>query len=198
MAVHRFARITAAADVGPGTRLLSLALPEPLGFVGGQYIIVDTGLVAASGKAVKRAYSLLSADANQLTFELAVKRLPLGPGSAFMHDVPVGAELKLSGPWGKLHPAQGADGATVVLATDTGITAALGLLCSGRFAPLLAHTTFQWLRTASDDFLPDDFVRARLPPGLHSAKIGCLPPVDHPERIAWARALLRELLLPAP
>jgi ferredoxin-NADP reductase len=198
MATPRFARLTAATDLGPDTRLLDLALvgDEPLGFVGGQYVIVDSGLVLPSGKAAKRAYSILSTDADQARFQLAVKRIPGGLGSGFLHEAPVGTEIRFSGPWGKLLPGDGASGATLVLATDTGITAALGLLQSLRFAGLLPTTTLVWLRTRGDYFLPDELVRARLPAALLEVRIDALPPIDHPERIPWVRSLLGDLLRP--
>jgi hypothetical protein len=205
MALPRFARVTSIEPFGADTRRLDLELCDegPLGFVGGQYIIVDTGLVAASGKAVKRAYSILSADQHQRRFTLATRRLSPGSerpgppieglGSGYMHGLAVGSEVKFSGPWGKMRPAEGdaaASGAgwTLVLATDTGVTAALGLLSGQRFAPLLPHTRFLWLRTGPAYFLPDAFVLAGLPPTLASAEIAALPPIGHPERVAYVRA----------
>jgi ferredoxin-NADP reductase len=190
MATPKHARVIEAAPVGPTTRRLVLEADEPLGFVGGQYVIVDTGLVAPSGKAVKRAYSIVSADDDQRRLELVVKRLPGGPGSAYLHDLPIGAHVKFSGPWGKLVPGAGASGDTFVLATDTGITAALGLLRGGRFAPLLGATDLVWLRTTPDDFVDDAFVRRRLPAGLRSVMVGTLPPTDHPERVPYVRSLV--------
>jgi ferredoxin-NADP reductase len=198
MAVPRFARLTAATALGPDTRLLELELAgdEPLGFVGGQYVIVDSGLVLPNGKAAKRAYSILSADSDQRRFQLASKRIPGGLGSGFLHELPAGAEVKFSGPWGKLHPPDGAAGPTLVLATDTGITAALGLVCGRRFQALLATTALLWLRTSPGYFLPEDLVRARLPGALASADVGDLPPIDHPERVPWVRVRLRGLVQP--
>jgi ferredoxin-NADP reductase len=191
MALPRFATVTAVEPLGPDTRLLQLALrdDEPLGFAGGQYVIVDTGLVAPTGKAVKRAYSLLSADGDQRRFTLASKRLPAGPGSGYMHELLPGAQVKFSGPWGKLRPAE-RPGRVLVLATDTGVTAALGLLQGQAFAPLLSRTRFVWLRPEASYFLPDALVRARLPGALAAAEIGDLPPIGHPERVPHARALV--------
>jgi ferredoxin-NADP reductase len=198
MAVQRTARVTAVDDssAAAGVRALVLAMPEPLGFVGGQYLIVDSGLTLPSGKAAKRAYSLLGADSEQQVLELAVKGIAAGPVSGFLHRARVGDEIKFSGPWGRMSPPDGASGATLVLATDTGVTAALGLLQGQRMRPLLAQTTFVWLRTGPDYFLPDDRVRARLPAGLGAAEVDVLPPVHHPERIAWVRARLAALLRP--
>ena len=61
------------------TRVVELEMSEPLAFIGGQYVIVDSGRVLPTGKAVKRAYSLVSSDAEQRRFQLAVKRLATGP-----------------------------------------------------------------------------------------------------------------------
>src|SRR6266545_4603220 len=121
MATARSARVVSAESIGADTRLLELLAPEPLGFIGGQYVIVDSGLVLESGKAIKRAYSLLSEDSEQCRFQIAVKRISGGRGSAFIHELPVGADIRFSGPWGKLFPQNGARGSTLVLATDTGI-----------------------------------------------------------------------------
>jgi ferredoxin-NADP reductase len=197
MAVPRFAHLTAVTSVGPDTRLIDLSLSgEPLGFIGGQYVIVDSGLTLPNGKAAKRAYSILSTDSDQRRFQVAVKRIPGGLGSGFLHDADAGVEIKFSGPWGKLYPAENAAGPTLVLATDTGITAALGLLASVRFAPLVPETTLFWLRTDPEYFLPDELVRSRLPAGLGRAEIRTLPAINHPERIPWVRGLLGEFLRP--
>jgi ferredoxin-NADP reductase len=194
----RSARVVAAEMVGADTRLLDLTCQEPLGFIGGQFIIVDSGLVLPGGKAAKRAYSLLTRDAEQDRFQLAVKRIPGGLCSGFMHELGVGAELRFSGPWGKFHPQPGAQGRTLVLATDTGVTAALGLVQGERFRALLATTSFVYLRTSPGEFLPDELVRARLPAACRDARIEDIPPIGHPERIPHARALLARIWADGP
>jgi ferredoxin-NADP reductase len=194
MATHKTARVVATEMLGADTRLLELVLAEPLGFVGGQYVIVDSGLVLDSGKAVKRAYSLLTADAVQRSFQLAVKRIPGGPCSGFVHELDVGADVRFSGPWGKFYPQNGARGPTLLLATDTGISAALGLLQSACFEPLLGRAVVIWLRAAPDYFLPEPFVRERVPTACGEFRIEGAPPVGHPERIPHARAVLADVL----
>src|SRR5688572_14345506 len=150
MASPKHAMVVSAGWLGAETRLVDLIAAEPLGFVGGQYVIVDSGLVLDNGKAAKRAYSILSADTDQTRFQLAVMRIPGGRCSSFMHEVRIGDEVRFSGPWGKLYPPEHPHGRTLVLATDTGISAALGLVQSTRFAPLLPHTVLIWLRTSAD------------------------------------------------
>lgn len=194
MAVAKKARVIGVRMIGPDTRLIELVAAEPLGFIGGQYIIVDSGRVLPSGKAAKRAYSILSGDAEQLCFELVVKRIPGGLCSDFMHGLEVGAELRFSGPWGKLHPHDSGSGATLVFATDTGISAALGLIQGVRFAPLLATTTLVWLRVSADDFMPEELVRERVPASCGQVRIEPIVPIGHPERVAHARAVFGRTL----
>jgi ferredoxin-NADP reductase len=208
MAQVKTARIVSVADVAAGTHHLTLEMIEParLDFLGGQYVIVDSGIILPSGKAAKRAYSILSGDHEQARFELAVMRLPGGPGSGFLHDQPIGQEIRFSGPWGKLflppeaeslahsHPSR----PTLLLATDTGITAMLGLARGARFAPLLATCTLVWLRESPHYFLPERFVADRLPSALGELRIAALPSIDHPERIAVCRQILRDLQARAP
>lgn len=195
MATVKHAQVIASEPLGPGALWLELLCDEPLGFVGGQYIIVDSGLTLPSGKAVKRAYSLLSGDAEQRRVELAVYHLPEGPGSGYMHALSVGARLNFSGPWGKLPVAQaGLSGPSVILATDTGITAALGLLGSQRMQPLVSSVELIWLHPDGEAFLPHAFVRSRIPAGCGAVRIESVPPIGDPGRIPRAREVLQRAL----
>jgi ferredoxin-NADP reductase len=198
MVTIRHARVLSASSPGGDARLLELAMDEPLGFTGGQYIIVDSGLTLPGGKAAKRAYSLLSSDAEQMRFTLAVKRIPGGPCSGHLHALAPGAALRFSGPWGKFCPAGASAGPTLIVATDTGVTAALGLLQGVRFRPRLATAHLLWLRPGPGDFLPDELVRAHAPRALGGLHIAALPPVHHPERVARARAAVAALLAELP
>jgi len=198
MATARSARIVRAQAFGGDTRLLELAPDEPLGFIGGQYVIVDTGKTLPSGKACKRAYSVLSDDASQDRFRIAVKRIPGGMASGHLHEVEVGAMVQFSGPWGKLVPADDARGRTLVLATDTGITAALGLVQSARFRPLARAAIFAWLQPDGDEFLPLEIVREMVPRDIGVVRFGSLPPIGDPARVENARSLLRGVLAAGP
>ena len=194
MAVAKTARVIGTERLGPDTLLLDLYAAEPVGFVGGQYLILDSRIVLPSGKAVKRAYSFLTGDAEQRNFELAVKRIPEGPGSTFAHGLVAGTDISFSGPWGKFCPREGASGRTLILATDTGITAALGLLRATRFVPLLPQARLMWLRGSVEYFLPDEFVQQQIPAACGEVRITGIPEVGHQDRIPQARAMLREVL----
>lgn len=194
MAVAKTARVLGIERMGPDTLLLNLCAAEPVGFIGGQYLILDSRIVLPSGKAVKRAYSFLTGDAEQWSFQLAVKRIPDGRGSAFVHGLAAGTDISFSGPWGKFVPREGASGRTLILATDTGITAALGLMRSTRFVRALPQVQLIWLRASSEYFLPDAFVRAQIPAACGEVRIEALPAVGHRGRIHQARAMLHEVL----
>jgi ferredoxin-NADP reductase len=156
MANPRTARITSAEQLGREARVLELELPpgDEMGFQGGQYIIVNSGVVLPGGKLAKRAYSLVSSDAEQRRVRIAVKRLPDGPGSAFLHEIAVGAEVSFSGPWGQfVATTDAAPG--FVFASDTGITAALGLVHGRAFAARRAQTQLVWATDTLDYFLPE-------------------------------------------
>ncbi|GAC1345918.1 MAG: FAD-dependent oxidoreductase [Myxococcales bacterium] len=195
MARPRSARLVDAASLSRHARLLTFeVVGEALGFVGGQYLIFDTGLVRKDGKAVKRAYSLLSADDEQHRFQIAVQRLPQGPGSGFFHTVQAGAELAFSGPWGKFLPDDARPRPTLLVATDSGITAALGLARGGAFAPQRARSHLLWLCDPAAGFLPEELVRAACAELAVEAAIEILPPPGHPERIAAARTAVQRTL----
>lgn len=201
MANPKLAVVTRTEPVGPHARWLELELGEPLGFSGGQYVIVDSGLLRPNGKAAKRAYSMLTSDAEQRRIQLVVKRIPDGLSSEFMHRLRPGDGVKLSGPWGKLGApsaegilaAEPAGPRVLVLATDTGISAAIGLVRSARFRPLLPHTLLLWSRVSEADFVTDAFVREHVPHGCE-LRARPLPPVHHPERLPQARAMLAGIL----
>jgi ferredoxin-NADP reductase len=194
MATQKEARVIAVEEVAPLARAITLVPAERLDFVGGQYVIVNSGATLPDGKLAKRAYSIISPDARQEELVLAVRRIGEGPASTFMHRLRPGDVVPFSGPWGKFladdaRPRR----ATWLIASDTGITAALGLACGAAFAPQLATARLLWLVEDDDYFLREDFVRARLPWSLPMARVA-IPRVKHPERVATALAEIDRLL----
>ena len=191
MAVSKQARVARIADLSPVARILELEPAAPLDFVGGQYLIFDSGVTLPDGRRAKRAYSIVSPDADQARVTIAVRKLD-GPGSRFMHARAVGDVLPFSGPWGKWLADDARPRRTLVLATDTAITAALGLVAGRAFAPQRARAEVVWLVEDGGYFLPDAFVAAALPPGVGYRR-AALPPVGHPERLAHAERLAATL-----
>lgn len=190
MAQPRVARLVKAQRLGPDARLLTFALAQAeLGFTGGQYIIVNTGIELAGGRLAKRAYSILSSDEEQREFQIAVRRIGAGPGSNFMHRISEGAELTFSGPWGKF-VSNGASDPRLVFATDTGITAALGLLQGCRPRALTNDTKAIWFVESDDYFLPSSFVRDSLTGYCAHFSVAAAPATGDSARLDSALALL--------
>lgn len=199
MASQRKAVIAGSRNLNGEVKLLDLAMPEgdPLNFVGGQYVIVNTNIPLPGGKIAKRAYSILSSDSDQGRFQIAVKKVGAGPGSNYMHETQAGSELQFSGPWGQFFfdeslPA----GPTLALATDTGITAALGLIRGARFKSRAREARLAWMVESENYFIPHAFVRevcGEIGTGFDSLQI---PSVNHPERLNRAgdafEALIRK------
>ena len=195
MAQPRVARLVKAEHLGPAARLLTFALAErELGFSGGQYIIVNTGIELAGGKLAKRAYSILSSDDDQCEFQIAVRRVGEGPGSNFMHRIEVGAELTFSGPWGKFISNGASAGPRLVFATDTGITAALGLLQGLGARPLADATKALWLIESDDYLLPPAFVRSLLRRRGQKFGVAAAREVGDATRVGGALAMLERSL----
>jgi ferredoxin-NADP reductase len=112
-----------------------------------------------------------------------------------MHGLRAGDTLRFSGPWGKfLAPAASPPSPCLLLATDTGITAALGLLQGAAFMPWLAHTTLVWCVESATYFVPASFVEARSAHACASFAVERVPPARHPERPLVVRALAQRLL----
>jgi ferredoxin-NADP reductase len=195
MAQPRIAQLVKAERLGPEARVLTFALAESeIGFAGGQYIIVNTGIELAGGKLAKRAYSILSSDADQSEFQIAVRRIGEGPGSNFMHRIEVGAELPFSGPWGKFVANGESAGPRLVFATDTGITAALGLLQGQRSRALADATTAIWFVESDDYFLPPAFVQNLLRRSCQNFGVAAAREVGDATRIGSALAMLERSL----
>jgi ferredoxin-NADP reductase len=192
LAVARSARIEETTAVGASGRVFDLALAgeDSLGFVGGQYVIVDTGVDLPNGKRAKRAYSIVSGDDDQQRFRVMVKKLPSGPGSSALHAAGAGSTVTFSGPWGKHVVGGTMNGPTLVFATDTGITAAMGLVVGRAFSRLGLDARVVWY-VGEGDFVPEALVREHL--GAMSEWLVVEPalPVGHPERAAHAAAAAR-------
>jgi ferredoxin-NADP reductase len=201
MGVPKTARLVAAETVGSRARRLVFEMTSPvaMSFVGGQFIVIDTGMALSSGRLAKRAYSLCSADADVTRFELVARRIDDGVCSGYLHEIEMGTILSFTGPWGKFIPEKvPSPGVTWIVATDTGITTALGLIQGQGFRGYLPQTTLLYLAPSEGDFVPETFVRKRLEHAIAAGarcdlKMGALPPVHHPERISAGLSHFRAL-----
>jgi cobalt-precorrin-5B (C1)-methyltransferase len=190
MAIPKLARLLKKTQLGSDTWMYSFAFvgDEPLGFIGGQYIILNSGLKDPEGNDIKRAYTLFSRDDEQRTFAICVKRIGTGPVSSYLPTLELGTELLFSGPWGKFikNPEWPKEGNTFLIATDTGITTLLGLLNSEKFRNRLSTCHAIWFVTGADDFIPFSDVTMQLPKGDLSFETFLIAPIGEEDRVEEA------------
>ncbi|MEI1278494.1 FAD-dependent oxidoreductase [Leptospira venezuelensis] len=167
----------------------------PFDFIGGQYVILNTGN-DTDGKAIKRAYSILSSDSKTDSFQICVKRLGTGKASSILSELKLGSELEYSGPWGKFvgDPTWPSPGFSLILATDTGITSLTGLLLSKKFSSRLDSTITVWLKTKEEDFIPENELEKILSGVSNFPNIFQIPFISDPHRISKALEILKSIL----
>jgi ferredoxin-NADP reductase len=178
-------RVVSSRADGAATRVLTITETSggDFGEIGGKYIIVHTGLVRAD-KAIKRAYSLMPGEAGEGRAEIAVKRI--GEGAGVLHAAEPGAEFTFSGPWGKLIPEDGLAERTLLVATDTGITSALGVIEQAAQRDRASPLTVLWLTAPDETFLTPFAVRARIEHAGARLSTVMIPEVGDPTRLATA------------
>ncbi len=190
-------KLISAKPMGKDVRLLTLQSDEPIGFVGGKWLMINPGIILEGGKTAKRAYSILSSDREQHIVSIAVKKIPNGPSSNVLHEIKVGEELEYSGPYGKIYHFYENDivGPVIIAATDTGITAGMGAVNSLRAADFLPHIKMIWMVEGSSYFLSPDFVQTHIPQEIQpSLQIETIQPTGVPERLEKARLVLQKEL----
>ena len=163
----QLATIKKITQVQPHTRIFYMTTQEELGFVGGNWIMLDPGIVLKNGQTAKRAYSIMSSDSDQKNFIIAIKLLPQGTASNHIYaEAKVGSQFKISGPYGKDFRIHETDPISpiVIIATDTGITAALGIALSKASQPYIEkNIKLLWFVESDSYFLDFDFVKKQVP-----------------------------------
>ena len=166
MAVPKHARVIKVNSIKDDVKHLVCEMNEPneLGFIGGQCILINSGIVMDNGKLGKRAYSIVSSDHTQHTFEILVKKIGQGVGSSFVHQLKEWDRFEFSGPWGKNKPIVNEidEKKVLFIATDTGITAILGLLKGAAYQSLV-HANIVWMTSEVDYFIPEKVMDQWIP-----------------------------------
>lgn len=91
----------------------------PFEFQAGQW--VSLVLPLAEGEA-RRAYSIASPPDGTSLFEVAVTRVHGGPGSTYLHDLPIGSTLRAIGPQGFFTRPKETRTSSLFVGTGTGVT----------------------------------------------------------------------------
>ncbi len=118
--------------IAPGIAELTFEMrsPERLAFRAGQFVsvAVDEAEVPVGSSPPRRSYSIAShsTDGNQLRFIIRV--MPSGAASHFLMNLPLGAEVRLTGPHGFFVLDATHAGDVVFGATGTGLAAVMPML----------------------------------------------------------------------
>ncbi len=115
-------RLARARMLSPIVRELGferVGTTDPFAFQAGQW--VSLVLPLAEGEA-RRAYSIASPPDATPGFEVAVTKVEDGPGSTFLHELPVGATIRAIGPQGFFTRPRAAGHPSLFVGTGTGVT----------------------------------------------------------------------------
>ena len=118
MAVELEGRLEEVVDHGADTRSLFLRLPVDLDFRPGQFISCQ---LPVGDKTLIRPYSIASSPEEPRRLEILLNLVPGGPGSHYLFGLPLGATVRLTGPWGSFFLERAPEAETVFLADGTGI-----------------------------------------------------------------------------
>lgn len=114
-------RLVEASAMTPRVRRMVFErVDAPFRFRAGQWVQLHFPLQDEKGRPLKRAYSIASPP-DGARFELAVTRVDEGPGSGFLHDMPVGGVLGAMGPHGHFLRPLDAPAPALFIATGTGL-----------------------------------------------------------------------------
>jgi ferredoxin-NADP reductase len=162
------AKLIRREQCNDSTHLLTFRPTETFEFIGGQFIIIDSGLKNEEGKNYKRTYSLLSSDDKTDEFQIAYKALEKGiVTNQYLNHLQVDDVITFSGPWGKFLKDEDffGEGDVFVLATDTALASALSFVNSKKLKQK-ENVSFYWMVSDKDYFLDFEMVQKRIPPGL--------------------------------
>ena len=123
---EKTARVARVVELAPGVRLIEAQAVEPpaLSFRGGQFVSVRCG----EGGDLRRSYTIVSSPAHHDRFELLVKDVDGGVGTAFFSALVPGDEVHFTGPMGFFVADAAHAGDVVLVATGVGIAAALPVI----------------------------------------------------------------------
>lgn len=188
-------RLVAGRPLTPAVRELAFerADGQPMTHRPGQWL--NLAIERPAGGELLRAYSIASPPDGSPRFELAVTRVPNGPGSGFLHDLAPGAELRALGPHG-FFTRESAEGVpSLFVATGTGLTPMRSMvraaLAAGASEPL-------WLlvgvRGEADMLYRDEFdALAARHPNLQVHFSLSRPPEGWPGRTGYVQSHVPEL-----
>lgn len=114
-------RLARARMLSPLVRELGFERVDgaPFEFQAGQWVSLVLPLLEGEAR---RAYSIASHPDGSPGFEVAITRVEGGPGSTYLHELPIGATVRAIGPQGFFTRPRGAGHPSLFVGTGTGVT----------------------------------------------------------------------------
>jgi CDP-4-dehydro-6-deoxyglucose reductase len=191
------ARLVRCRRLTPGVRELVFERldGQPMRFEPGQWVNALLPIARTQVEDVKRSYSIASPPDGSSRFELAVTRVPGGPGSTWLHEAEPGVVLPFVGPQGFFtRPAAGGP-PSLMIATGTGITPMRSMV---RAAVAAGSRAPMWILLGvrhEEDILYRDELQAlsREHPFVRFETTLSRPRASWTGRRGWVQAHVREL-----
>ena len=154
--------------VGAGVVDLVFAMRDPphLPFQAGQFVSLHIGADAA-GVPLKRSYSIASPSNAGDRLRFIIRAIPEGAATDFLLNLPVGTEVRMTGPHGFFVLDSQHPGDTVFGATGTGLAAVLPMLGELVHRPLEGRRLLFWGARHESDL----FARAEIEELCRQAKV---------------------------
>lgn len=152
------ATLASRTPVGAGVVDLVFTMRDPphLPFQAGQFVSLNIGQDAA-GAPLKRSYSIASPSHAGDRLRFIVRAIPDGAATDFLLNLPVGAEVRMTGPHGFFVLDAQHPGDMVFGATGTGLAAVLPMLGELVHRPLEGRRLLFWgARHETDLFTRDE------------------------------------------
>jgi CDP-4-dehydro-6-deoxyglucose reductase, E3 len=118
------ARLVRARTLTPSVRELTFERVDgqPMSLEPGQWVSVALPVAAPAATSIRRSYSVASAPDGSPRFEIALTRVPGGPGSTWLTSLEPGPVLQFIGPQGFFTRAASSPAPSLLIATGTGVT----------------------------------------------------------------------------
>jgi CDP-4-dehydro-6-deoxyglucose reductase len=130
--------------------------PPRLDFRAGQFVTLTVGRDPA-GQTLRRSYSIASMSDRGECLRFLIRVIPGGAASDFFLELPIDAEVEMTGPHGFFVLAPHHPGDVVFAATGTGLAPVLPMLGELRQREEAGRKLVYWgLRQESDLFVPDE------------------------------------------
>ncbi|MBB71797.1 MAG: ferredoxin--NADP(+) reductase [Legionellales bacterium] len=162
MAIQTFPMTIAwQKTIAPGVKQIALTKTDgsPLDFIPGQFITLH---FPSDDKPIRRSYSIATIPGTSDTIEFAISYLKGGVASEILFNIDDGAELEVSGPYGRLVLRDDDPKRYILVSTGTGVTPYRAML------PQIKHrleqdenlqvVVLQGVRSREDAFFVEDFL----------------------------------------